>query len=162
MKTLVLLSLSLLVLAAVVVGVFVYNYSHESVTYDLAAACPRTYENDFLVFQYSCGRLLSVDSHGESLIFTDFHQESGRSTKMYLWFNDAATGFSACESGENFSERKMTIPSVDGRAVEACYHEEHGGQTLTIPSDHSETGYVSINLDGGGLESEIIPSLKIK
>jgi hypothetical protein len=140
-------------------GGCVTGESRKSVADDLEAACPKTYANDLLEFQYPCSWLLTNEGNG-GLVFTNFYQVD-KTRKEYFWIDHAAEAFVQCASGENYSERTMTIPSVDGQYQEACYHAEHGSETLTVRSDRSTTGFISISSEGY-LESVIIPSLKMK
>ncbi len=151
-------------------AVFILQGSKNNASDELAAACPKTYENDQLKFEYPCSWLLTSDDNDGHLMFTEFNQEAKNSSKLYFWIDNPKDGFSdshsdtpsVCESGKYYSERKIMIPSFDGQEREACFHEEHAGQTLTIPSNRSETGYVSVSSETGLIESIIIPSLKVK
>lgn len=159
-KYLIVLSVGFIVIIFIATALIVSESSKSNVAEDLVAACPKTYENDLLTFTCPCSWLLTSNDN-ESIIFTEFYQ-GGNTFKRYFFIKDAAEGFTRCENGEYYSERMMTVPSLDGQELEACYHEEHGGQTLTIRSDRSETGYISISSDGGGVESVVIPSLIVK
>ncbi|MDO8617551.1 MAG: hypothetical protein Q7N87_01505 [Candidatus Uhrbacteria bacterium] len=157
-------------IAIIAISVSVIEHGRRDVAVDLASACPKTYENDLLVFQYPCAWLLTKND--ASLVFTRFNynNKGGSAQKLYLDIKTPAEDDSnavvgdrllECESGDYFSRRKLMIPSVDGQQYEACLHGEHGYQSLTIRSDRSQFKYVSLSSDDG-LLNLIIPSLKVK
>jgi hypothetical protein len=167
-KFIIVISAVFVMMMFIATAALVSQGSKNDVAADLVAACPKTYENDLLEFQYPCNWLLTGNIEDRRLTFTEFYSASFTPERYFL-IEVATDGFSdfksekpsECESGEYYIERKMTITTVDGQELEACYHGEHEGETLTIHSDRFETGYISISSENS-LESVIIPSLKVK